>query len=77
MGLPLYPRADVPLICADGGRSNGIGSGLWKVELQCLAGETGLRITVGHFPPGTSKWNKSGHRLFSHDHLTRPATVAQ
>ena len=66
MGEPLYPRAQCLLICADGGGSNGYRSRLWKVELQRLATETGLEITACHFPPGTSKWNKLEHRLFSH-----------
>jgi hypothetical protein len=66
MGEPLYPRAQCLLICADGGGSNGYRSRLWKVELQRLATETGLNITACHFPPGTSKWNKIEHRLFSY-----------
>jgi hypothetical protein len=66
MGEPLYPRARCLLICADGGGSNGYRSRLWKVELQRLATQTGLKITACHFPPGTSKWNKIEHRLFSH-----------
>jgi len=53
------------LITADAGGSNGSRLRLWKVELQKLADETGLRIAVCHFPPGTSKWNKIEHRLFS------------
>lgn len=66
MGQPLYPDADRLLICADGGGSNGSRVRLWKVELAAFAAETGLQITVCHFPPGTSKWNKIEHRLFSH-----------
>ncbi len=66
MGAPLYPKAECLLICADGGGSNGYRSRLWKVELQRLATGTGLEVTVCHFPPGTSKWNKIEHRLFSH-----------
>jgi hypothetical protein len=66
MGRPLYPQARQLLICADGGGSNGSRVRLWKVELAALAAETGLEITVCHFPPGTSKWNKIEHRLFSH-----------
>ena len=66
MGAPLYPDADRLLICADGGGSNGSRTRLWKVELARLAAETGLTITVCHLPPGTSKWNKIEHRLFSH-----------
>src|SRR5450756_1599454 len=53
------------LICADGGGSNGYRLRLWKVELQLFANETGLEIVVCHLPPGTSKWNKIEHRLFS------------
>ena len=52
-------------ITADGGGSNGSRLRLWKLELQKLADETGLSISVSHFPPGTSKWNKIEHRLFS------------
>src|SRR5262249_49171932 len=62
----LYPGASKLLICADAGGSNGYRVKLWKVELQRLADETGLSITVCHLPPGTSKWNKIEHRLFSH-----------
>src|SRR5487761_1489295 len=54
------------LICADGGGSNGYRLRLWKWELAQLATETGLMITVCHFPPGTSKWNQIEHRLFSY-----------
>lgn len=60
-----YPQADRLLINADGGGSNGSRVRLWKWELQKLADETGLAITVCHLPPGTSKWNKIEHRLFS------------
>jgi transposase len=66
MGAPLYPSTPRLLICADGGGSNGYRSRLWKVELQQLATHIGLEITVCHLPPGTSKWNKIEHRLFSH-----------
>jgi hypothetical protein len=66
MGSPLYPGADRLLITADGGGSNGARVRLWKTELQKLADETGLSISVRHLPPGTSKWNKVEHRLFSH-----------
>ncbi len=66
MGSPLYPTATALLITADGGGSNGSRGRLWKVTLQRLADELGLSITVCHFPPGTSKWNKIEHRLFSH-----------
>jgi len=65
MGQPVYPKAHRLLITADAGGSNGPRLRLWKVELQKLADETGLRIAVSHFPPGTSKWNKIEHRLFS------------
>jgi len=65
MGQEKYPRADKLLITADGGGSNGSRVRLWKLELQRLADETGLAIAVSHFPPGTSKWNKIEHRLFS------------
>lgn len=64
-GQELYPKATRLLITADGGGSNGYRLRLWKVELQCLADQTGLVIEVCHFPPGTSKWNKVEHRLFS------------
>jgi hypothetical protein len=65
MGRAHYPMARKLLITADGGGSNGSRVRLWKLELQRLASETGLRISVCHFPPGTSKWNKIEHRLFS------------
>ena len=66
MGQPIYPDAKRLLITADAGGSNGSRLRLWKIELQKLADETGLRIVVCHFPPGTSKWNKIEHRLFSY-----------
>ena len=66
MGQPTYPEATRLLITADAGGSNGSRLRLWKLELQKLADETGLRIVVCHFPPGTSKWNKIEHRLFSY-----------
>jgi hypothetical protein len=66
MGRPRYPRATELLVTADGGGSNASRSRLWKVELQKLADATGLTLRVCHFPPGTSKWNKIEHRLFSH-----------
>jgi transposase/DNA-binding phage protein len=66
MGSQVYPRAKRLLITADGGGSNGSRCRLWKVELQRLADESGLRISVCHFPPGTSKWNKIEHRMFCH-----------
>jgi len=65
MGKIAYPNATRLLITADGGGSNGSRMRLWKFELQRLANETGLEIEVCHFPPGTSKWNKIEHRLFS------------
>jgi transposase len=66
MGSRAYPRARRLLICADSGGSNGYRLRLWKVELQALADETALGVTLCHLPPGTSKWNKIEHRLFSH-----------
>jgi hypothetical protein len=65
MGQPLYPAATRLLVTADAGGSDGYRLRLWKLELQKLADETGLAISVCHFPPGTSKWNKVEHRLFS------------
>ena len=64
-GRRLYPMAKDLLITADAGGSNGSRLRLWKLELQKLADQTGLSISVCHFPPGTSKWNKIEHRLFS------------
>jgi hypothetical protein len=64
-GRRLYAGTSKLTITADGGGSNGYRLRLWKLELQKLADETGLEITVCHFPPGTSKWNKVEHRLFS------------
>jgi len=64
-GSPGYPAADRLLITADAGGSNGYRTRAWKAELAALAAQTGLDITVCHFPPGTSKWNKIEHRLFS------------
>ena len=61
-----YPLARRLLITADAGGSNGYRTRAWKAELAALAAETGLEITCCHFPPGTSKWNKVEHRLFSH-----------
>jgi hypothetical protein len=66
MGRQVYPDATKLLITADGGGSNGSRCRLWKLELQGLSDETGLRISVCHFPPGTSKWNKIEHRMFCH-----------
>ena len=65
MGRRAYPQARVLLITADSGGSNGARTRLWKWELQRLATESGLSISVCHLPPGTSKWNKIEHRLFS------------
>lgn len=65
MGKELYPDAKKLMITADGGGSNGRRNRLWKSCLQDFANETGLEIYVSHFPPGTSKWNKIEHRLFS------------
>jgi hypothetical protein len=65
-GAAAWPGAGRLLITADAGGSNGYRSRAWKAGLAVLAGETGLEITVCHFPPGTSKWNKIEHRLFSH-----------
>jgi Rhodopirellula transposase DDE domain len=66
MGRECYPEATQLLITADGGGSNGSRVRLWKTELQRFADETGMAIDVCHFPPGTSKWNKIEHRMFSH-----------
>jgi hypothetical protein len=66
MGQAVYPEADELLITVDSGGSNGPRLRLWKVSLQQLADELGLRISVCHFPPGTSKWNEIEHRLFCH-----------
>jgi hypothetical protein len=65
-GAATYPGATRLLITADAGGSNGHRSRVWKAELATLAAETGLVITICHFPPGTSKWNKIEHRMFSH-----------
>ena len=66
MGRPAYPDGNSLLVTADAGGSNGSRLRLWKWELHQFASRTGLPITVCHFPPGTSKWNKIEHRLFSH-----------
>jgi hypothetical protein len=71
MGRHRYPDTDRLLICADGGGSNGYRVRAWKIELAAFAAETGLVITVCHLPPGTSKWNKIEHRLFSQITLNR------
>src|ERR671938_1645344 len=62
----MYNGGTETLFTADGGGSNGRRNRLWKVALQGLANEIGLRISVSHFPPGTSKWNQIEHRMFSH-----------
>jgi hypothetical protein len=66
VGKALYPKKTELLITSDGGGSNGVRNRLWKKELQQLANETKLSITVSHLPPATSKWNKIEHRLFSY-----------
>jgi hypothetical protein len=65
MGKERYPEATTLMVTADAGGSNGYRNKLWKTELAGLAEETGLAITVCHYPPGTSKWNKIEHRMFS------------
>jgi hypothetical protein len=65
MGMESYPKAKKLYITADGGGSNGSRVRLWKKELQAFSNESGLEISVSHFPPGTSKWNKIEHRMFS------------
>lgn len=80
MGCVVYPQARRLLITADAGGSNGYRVNLWKVELSRLAERTGLAITVCHFPPGTSKWNKVEHRLWSEVSINwrgRPLTSHQ
>ncbi len=64
-GSRQYPKAKGLLICADGGGSNGSGNRAWKFYLQLLADENSISITVCHYPPGTSKWNKIEHKMFS------------
>jgi hypothetical protein len=66
LGQARYPRAQELLVVADGGGSNGSRNRLWKWALPRFADDTGLRVTVCHYPPGTSKWNKIEHRLFCH-----------
>ena len=66
MGRSHYPKARSLLLCADGGGSNSSRTRAWKYHLQQLADELALPITVCHYPPGTSKWNKIEHRMFSH-----------
>jgi transposase len=65
VGRARYADADRLLICADGGGSNGSRVRAWKIELAAFAADTGMQVTVCHLPPGTSKWNKIEHRLFS------------
>jgi hypothetical protein len=65
MGRMVYPKAEELLIIANGGGSNGRRTRLWERELQQLANETGLKVAVSHFPPGTSKWNEIEHRMFA------------
>ena len=66
MGSYAYPKATELLITADCGGSNGSRSRLWKIVLQRLSDATGLKISICHFPPGTSKWNKIEHQMFSY-----------
>ena len=75
MGTDAFPAPAELFITADGGGSNGYRTRLWKVALQDLADEIGLKLTVSHFPPGTSKWNKMEHRLVQlhHPELARQA----
>ena len=65
LGRYQYPNATLLLLCADSGGSNGNRNRAWKYNLQSLANHCGLTITVCHYPPGTSKWNKIEHRMFS------------
>jgi len=65
LGRTAYPQARRLLICADAGGSNGTRLRAWKVHLQALADRLGIPVTVCHYPPGTSKWNKVEHRLFA------------
>jgi hypothetical protein len=65
-GPAAYPQAKQLLITADAGGSNSYRARLWKCQLHKLADATGLSVTVCHFPPGTSKWNKIEHRMFCH-----------
>ena len=66
MGRRAYPEATRLLVTADGGGSNRPRTRLWKLELQRFVDESGLAVTVAHYPPGTSKWNKIEHRMFCH-----------
>jgi len=65
-GRKNYPKAEKLLICADGGGSNGSRTRAWKFFLQELSNKIGIPVTVAHYPPGTSKWNKIEHRMFSY-----------
>jgi len=73
MGRARYPDATSLMITADAGGSNGYRSRVWKAELAKLAAETGLNITVCHYPPGTSKWNKIEHRILPRSDVERHA----
>ena len=73
-GKTLYPDKEELLITADGGGSNGVRNRLWKKNLQALANEEQLAITVVHYPPATSKWNKIEHRVFSYISINWRAT---
>jgi hypothetical protein len=80
MGGPCYPDAEELLITADGGGSNSSRSRLWKMEVQKFSNETGMQVRVCHFPPGTSKWNKIEHKMFSFISMNwrgRPLTSLQ
>ena len=66
MGVKRYPKAKKILIMSDGGGSNGSRSRLWKAALQALSNKLKIPVSVCHFPPGTSKWNKIEHKMFSH-----------
>ena len=66
VGRRCYPKAEALLLCADGGESNGVRRRAWKYFLQRWADEAGLGVTVCHYPPGTSKWNRIEHRMFSY-----------
>ncbi len=80
IGRSRYPAAQRLLVCADGGGSNGHRVRAWKIELAAFAEQTGLHVTVCHLPPGTSKWNKIEHRLFSQITMNwrgRPLTTHQ
>ena len=66
MGAAMYPQAQELLITADSGGSNSARARLWKRELQGFANASGLRVSVSHLPPGTSKWNTIEHRMFCH-----------